>query len=243
MTTIAQENPGATELTQLAALISQAVSTLISEYNNAGVTIPNLNDSSHGKSGVSQHPYLSSSEVLGNAVKTIGAACAQLSAAVARPGDVVVNKALSYLESACLKIAVDARIPDLLLDQPNGVHVDQLAEKSNRDPGKLARVLRTLATNHIFIEVKPNVFANNQLSLKLVSSEPVRAIVEVFLKRQLPSTDDSMKAGAFLGDALADPTTAFSYKLEDTAFKRINGASIYEMCAADKAKGEVRSSP
>jgi len=74
-----------------------------------------------------------------------------------------------------------------------------------------------------------------------------------------------MKAGAFLGDALADPTTAFSYKLEDTAFKRINGASIYEMCvsvggsddtgfdretnckpdfctqAADKAKGEVRS--
>jgi len=49
-------------------------------------------------------------------------------------------------------VAVDAKIPDLLLDQPNGVHVDQLAEKSNRDPGKLARVLRTLATNHIFIE-------------------------------------------------------------------------------------------
>jgi hypothetical protein len=40
-----------------------------------------------------------------------------------------------------------------------------------------ARVLRLLATNHIFIEVSPDVFANNRLSTVLDTGKPVEELV------------------------------------------------------------------
>ena len=40
-----------------------------------------------------------------------------------------------------------------------------------------ARVLRLLATNHIFIEVLPDVFANNRLSTVLDTGKPVEELI------------------------------------------------------------------
>ena len=41
----------------------------------------------------------------------------------------------------------------------------------------LARVLRLLATNHIFIEVSPDVFAKNRLSTVLDTGKPVEELI------------------------------------------------------------------
>ena len=40
-----------------------------------------------------------------------------------------------------------------------------------------ARVLRTLATNHIFLEVSPDVFANNRISSCIDTGKPVKEII------------------------------------------------------------------
>jgi hypothetical protein len=40
-----------------------------------------------------------------------------------------------------------------------------------------ARVLRLLATNYIFIEVSPDVFANNRLSTVLDTGRPVEELI------------------------------------------------------------------
>lgn len=40
-----------------------------------------------------------------------------------------------------------------------------------------ARVLRLLATNHIFVEVSPDVFANNRLSSVLDTGKPVEELL------------------------------------------------------------------
>jgi hypothetical protein len=40
-----------------------------------------------------------------------------------------------------------------------------------------ARILRLLATNHIFTEVSPDVFANNRLSSVLDTGKPVEELV------------------------------------------------------------------
>ena len=96
-------------------------------------------------------------------------------------------------------VVTDARIADLLLNKPEGVHVEVLAEQSGLDAGKLGRILRLLATKHCFkegishpslpggshstltilppLQVKPNVFANNRLSMKLLSVDPVGTLV------------------------------------------------------------------
>ena len=40
------------------------------------------------------------------------------------------------------------------MDQPAGLHVDELAERSGLDADKLGRILRLLATKHCFSEGK-----------------------------------------------------------------------------------------
>ena len=41
----------------------------------------------------------------------------------------------------------------------------------------LARILRLLATNHIFVEVSPDVFANNRLSSVLDTKKSVEELL------------------------------------------------------------------
>jgi hypothetical protein len=51
-----------------------------------------------------------------------------------------------------MRIAVEARIPDILIGKPYGLSVNDLAQKSNLEARKLRKVLRALATRHIFRE-------------------------------------------------------------------------------------------
>ncbi|KAK7453205.1 hypothetical protein VKT23_011885 [Stygiomarasmius scandens] len=236
---------GLSDITKLAELISQSVSTVCAEYTSAGKVLPPLDSTESGSFDAPEK----TNEVLQAAIKTIEAACAQLSVAVANPGHVITNKTYNYFETACLRIVMDAKIADLLLNRPEGVHVGELGQKSNRDPGKLSRVLRALATNHVFMEglplsypstesfyhscllVKPDVFANNRLSIKLISTDPLSALVDHM-------SNEAMKCGAVLGDVVADPKTAFSTKIEDTAHQKAHGMSLFEMMASDTIRGE-----
>ena len=64
------------------------------------------------------------------------------------------------------------------MDKPEGVPVAQLAALSGlQDSDKLGRMMRLLATRHIFREVRPGVYANNRLSVKLTSSNPMSDLV------------------------------------------------------------------
>lgn len=91
-------------------------------------------------------------------------------------------------------VVTQAKIADFLLDKPEGVHIEELSKKSGLDAGKLGRILRMLAIKHCFKEgwhtclffyeytnyerlVKPNSFANNRLSVQLVSTNPVSGLV------------------------------------------------------------------
>lgn len=58
-----------------------------------------------------------------------------------------------------------------------GLHVNDIAAFTDVNSGKLARVLRVLATKHIFREVAPDVFANNRLSSVLDTRKDVRDIL------------------------------------------------------------------
>ncbi|KAF5346423.1 hypothetical protein D9758_012775 [Tetrapyrgos nigripes] len=214
-------------ITRLSELISQSVSAVCNEYRTAGQDLPVLHSTNVGPFDAPEK----TSETLQTAIKTIEAACAQLCATIANPGHVITNKVYNYFEPACLRVATEAKISDLLLDKPEGVHVGELGAKSNRDPDKLSRILRALATNHVYTEVSPNVFANNRLSMKLLSSDPVSGLVEHM-------SDEAMKSTAVLADQVADPKAGFSVQVEDTAFYKAHGMSVFEMYAKDKLRAE-----
>ncbi|KAI9437950.1 S-adenosyl-L-methionine-dependent methyltransferase [Lactarius indigo] len=58
-----------------------------------------------------------------------------------------------------------------------GLHAWKIAKPTGVHPAKLSRVLRLLATNHIFVEVSPDVFANNRLSTVLDTGKPVDELI------------------------------------------------------------------
>jgi len=97
---------------------------------------------------------------------------------------------IKVFEPACLGVVLRARVADILLDKPSGLSVSEIGAQCGIEPRKLSRVLRTLCSTHIFREgefpengktkydsmtliVTNDVFANNRLSMQLVSSTPM----------------------------------------------------------------------
>lgn len=56
------------------------------------------------------------------------------------------------MEPVCIRVVLDAKITDHLHEKPKGLHIDQLGRLTDQDPRKLGRILRTLATNHVYTE-------------------------------------------------------------------------------------------
>lgn len=70
----------------------------------------------------------------------------------------VIRSALKYQKRAQnldwlgLRVAVQVKIADILAEHPTGLHTDKLGELVNIDSAKLSRIMRLLASKHVFRE-------------------------------------------------------------------------------------------
>ncbi|OCH88905.1 S-adenosyl-L-methionine-dependent methyltransferase [Obba rivulosa] len=113
---------------------------------------------------------------------------------------------------------------------PNGLSVDEIAAKNNMDAGKLARLLRILATHHTFWEVSPDTFANNRISASLDTGKSFSEIVRDpddkytatsgsgALTFMCSSNPFPLFISTCLPEILHDPKLAHSQELTETAF-------------------------
>jgi hypothetical protein len=94
------------------------------------------------------------------------------------------------LEPGCMDVIMAYKIPDILRDQQAGVHIADIAKRTGLEEHRLGRIMRLLATKHIFREsmdlfrfheslltsfnlVPKDVFVNNRLSVQLLSENPM----------------------------------------------------------------------
>ena len=49
-------------------------------------------------------------------------------------------------------MALTLKLPDILTEQPNGMHISEIANKAGVDEDKVGRILRLLASTHVFRE-------------------------------------------------------------------------------------------
>ncbi len=84
---------------------------------------------------------------------------------------------MQVCERACLEVAVECKIADLLRNKPEGIHVNELGNATGIEPGKLGRVMRYLATTHMFQEGR---IQYDTLSSMLIMTEnsPSRCLCE-----------------------------------------------------------------
>ncbi|KAJ7267777.1 S-adenosyl-L-methionine-dependent methyltransferase [Mycena rebaudengoi] len=159
----------------LLVLIGDAAHQAIAEYDKAGKAIPTLDS-------VEAHPLDVSDDTSGlkKAIRLLEAACEQLCVTLAPPYHTMINRTQNC-DGAGILAVIETGVTDALVNHPEGLHVDQLSKIVNVEAGKLARILRLLATRHCFTEVGENIFSNNRLSIMLHSENPIRDIAYIQL--------------------------------------------------------------
>ncbi|KAH9949723.1 S-adenosyl-L-methionine-dependent methyltransferase [Amylocystis lapponica] len=196
---------GKAQIDALLSLISTAAYAAAAEYDKNGYDIPSLDSTDAGSLSA-----MAGNLSLKRAVRMLEGACEQLCVTLAMPSHTMVNRVQSY-DWACMRVARNARVADVLVEHPNGLHVDELANIVNIEKGKLGRILRLLATRHCFREVDIDVFANNRLSLILQSSNSAGDLATLYT--------DEVAQGAFtLYETLKDPDCGYSYEPTKSPF-------------------------
>ncbi|KAF5386557.1 hypothetical protein D9615_001582 [Tricholomella constricta] len=159
-------------LSALLSIISSGVQTLESAYSKDGLAFPSLDD-----------PFrptpLDQDAALAETRRLIVAAAAQLIATVRSPVEVLQEYAPGMYMTATLGFVEETNVADIIKEGgAQGLHVKAISLRNGVDESYLARVLRFLATRHVFKEVTPNVFSNNRISSLLVKAKSVQAINE-----------------------------------------------------------------
>ncbi|KAK6991926.1 S-adenosyl-L-methionine-dependent methyltransferase [Favolaschia claudopus] len=172
-------NKETSTLRSLANIIIRAVDSMERTYAQAGLPLPSLDkfyDPGEHAEALAQDPQVVA------ASKNMVAACAQISATVWNPRRVAINHAHAYQISSCLHTVSNFNVVEVLREAgENGASVNDIGETIGVDSGLIERILRLLATHHIFREVSPGVFANNRISSTLDKGKPSR---ELFANRE-----------------------------------------------------------
>ncbi|KAK0437893.1 O-methyltransferase [Armillaria borealis] len=211
---------------QLSNLISASVDQIESHYkSNSNLQYPSL-DAPFDPTSPSE--ALSMDPAVIPATMVIVSACAQLSATVNLPAMTMYDAIGGFHLSSVLRAALEANVVEILRGHPQGLHVRDIAAQNEMEPVKLGRVLRLLATHHIFNEMAPDTFSNNRISsmmdtLKSVDeikaspeNKHVRATgVSALLEH---SADEVFKSSAYLAEVLLDKQLGHSDDHKDCPF-------------------------
>ncbi|KAJ7354145.1 O-methyltransferase, partial [Mycena albidolilacea] len=162
-------------------IISTAVDDIERAYTSSGIALPSLDDSGPFDEN-DPAEVLRQNAAVSAAAKNIIAAAAHISATVSDPRWVAVNMAKSYHLSSCLRAASELDVVEILREAgPKGANASDIATLSGVDEGLMARILRLLATHHVFREVSPGVFTNNRISSTLDKGKSVSVLPATYV--------------------------------------------------------------
>ncbi|THU96160.1 S-adenosyl-L-methionine-dependent methyltransferase, partial [Dendrothele bispora CBS 962.96] len=158
-------NDQTTELDALLQILTTQVASLQASYRTSNTTerLPSLLKLNNETLGPDSDPSLNETRRL------IVSAATQLIHTVQSPIEIIQDYAGSTFKTVALGFVVDVNIPEVIRDLSGekGMHVDDISVHVGVDASYIARVLRYLATRHVFKELNPNVFAHNRISILL----------------------------------------------------------------------------
>jgi len=236
------------EFQALLDLATTAVKTITESYAAANTPVPSLSDAA-----TPFEPKVHEQPGMNEATEILKAACSSLIALATPPAAYTTTKSMEYNGSAYILVAIEAHVAEALRDAGSaGLPVEEIAKYSNICPLKLARALRYLATNHIFQEVSPNVFANNRTSVTLMKGKKTAEQ----LSKERPELwyegsdglaalmghciEMHMKSAAYLSESLQDPATGKSYSGKETALQKALNVNVGIFDVLEMPGGEHR---
>ncbi|THH26378.1 hypothetical protein EUX98_g7811 [Antrodiella citrinella] len=168
--------------------------------------------------------------------------------------DPVVKQAAANAIAAAAQIAAIVRPPSdtIILTSHQDLHVEEIARLAFISANRLSRILRLLASEHIFAEVEPDVFANNRISSvidtektleeipanpegKYVGTSGIATVVDHIVHH-------GQKSSAYLTETLLGPKTAFSEQPTDAPLNRAfrTDLTVWEWLELPENKHDLR---
>jgi hypothetical protein len=155
----------ASQLLDLAKLISEAANVIDKKFIEQGITLPDLYSTDEETTAQSS---LLRDQTIADATAIAVAAAGQLIATIRLPEHSVTDVSQKFFISAAMGTASAFHVPEIIREMGSkGCSIDTIAQKTGLESQICARILRALATHHIFQEVAPNQFANNRISALL----------------------------------------------------------------------------
>lgn len=205
-------------LLSLREIIDSSIDHLQSHYASKNLDLPDLNEP---YSTSPSEAALGDPEIVETLNALVGASY-QLIATVRTPFIHVMDGIFAYTLSSCIRVAEEGNVAEILREAgPSGLHVNDIAAQNGLEPTKLARVMRLLASHHIFREVKPNVFASNRISSYIDTGKPASYLFSPNADKYSGTsgvagfidhvTDEVMKANSHLWETMSSPEKGHSF--------------------------------
>ncbi|KAJ6485343.1 O-methyltransferase [Mycena vitilis] len=237
----------ASPLIDLLSLISTSVTAVDARCKVLNSTYPDLNNPANTK----ESEALLNDNEIAKATSIALAAAHQLIASLQFPGKSVMDASVGFLVSAAMGVVAESSTAEIIREAgPQGAHINDIAEKNGMQPIKIARVLRPLASNHIFRELSPNVFAHNRISICLDTGKSFADIQaapeEKFDNAQgyaalvLLNTDETFKAAACIADVVLDKESEASPDESNTPLNKAFGTHTDMFSWYEKAENRKR---
>ncbi|KAG6916948.1 hypothetical protein DXG01_004497 [Tephrocybe rancida] len=244
---------------QLLALITDAVEKLESACDSTGTAIPDLHTPFYPESEAFR-----ANPAAAESASVISAAALQLEAIFTPPHVSLYHIVAGHFKSAAVRVCLESSVTEILREAgPDGLHVKDIASKNGQDPRKLSRFLRYLASNHVYREIKPDVFTNTRISSMMDTLKPSQDIIAQCALSSLivampkcdyssPETkhdntlglaalashhlDEPFKASAYAWETLSDPATVKSGDPTASCFARAFNAkeTLWDLHARDQ---------
>lgn len=212
----------ADQLIQMGKLLNEAIQTVTEEWKNEKFSKTQTNGT-NGVNGARGDGTANTADILPSwplyqAQRTILSLTGALTELVAEPSHRLTELMAEYWESRALFIATERRIPDLLHEAGDeGMEITEIAKKTGIEHLKLSRIMRCLASIHVFRLTAPERFANNRISAQLVHNKHLSAYITMF-------SGDIYTSAERLPKHLLGPQGA-SYSVTETAWHEALGTS------------------
>ncbi|KAJ6469006.1 O-methyltransferase [Mycena vitilis] len=220
----------ASPLLELCSLISASVATVDARCKALSGTYPDLNNPTNSKESES---LLQDNEIA-KATSVALSAAAQLIASMQYPARSILDASYGWVTTAALGVVAESSTAEIIREAgPQGCHINDIAKKNGMNPTQIARVLRPLASQHIFRELSPNVFAHNRVSTLIDTGKSFEAIqaapedkftgAEGLSAFILLNTDETFKAAGYIQDVVVDKSSDDEF---DTPLNKAFGTHI-----------------
>ncbi|KIY67021.1 S-adenosyl-L-methionine-dependent methyltransferase [Cylindrobasidium torrendii FP15055 ss-10] len=157
-------------LSALAELLLSNTKELEAAYAKVGETVPTLET-------LSQTSASDADPAVDQIRDIIVAAAHQVIQTVRPVHETLQLEVMGVLSTNALGIAEEYNFADALAEAgPKGLHIDELSARVGLDIQSIERVMRFLASRHIFKEVLPNTFVNNRISTLMQKNKPLAEI-------------------------------------------------------------------